>query len=167
MCELSSHGSPSWVRNITMLFLRTRRLSRISIILFVLKSYASFILWKMGSSETLSSLLSLSLLICLLPFWGFSEKNEEGSSSRISALLPISPEGDSLCLSTVSLVVLVSLILYSGKVSSVSLSDTVSSFLIFLRLEGLAAWNKDWEESNFSDTLKGKTDTGFLESAFA
>jgi len=97
-----------------MLSLRTRRLSRISTILFVLKSYARYILWKMCSSETLSSSLSLSLLIRLLPFWGFSEKDEECSSSRVSALLSISPEGDSLCWSSVSLVVLVSLILLSG-----------------------------------------------------
>jgi hypothetical protein len=81
----------------------------------------------MGSSETLSSSLSLSLLICSLPFSRFSE-DEEGSSSRVSALLSISPEGDSLCLYSVSLFVLVSLILFSGQVSSVSLSDTVSSF---------------------------------------
>jgi len=86
---------------------------------------------------------------------------------KVSALLSISPEGDSLCLSSVSLFVLVGLILFSGRVSSVSLSNTVASFLIFLRLEGLVAGNKDSEELDFSDTLKKRTDTGFLESASA
>jgi hypothetical protein len=86
---------------------------------------------------------------------------------KVSALLSISPEGDSLCLSSVSLFVLIGLILFSGRVSSVSLSNTVSSFLIFLRLEGLVTGNKDSEELDFSDTLKERTDTGFLETASA
>jgi len=39
-CEPSSHGFPFCVTNITMLFFRARRLSRISTILFALGSYA-------------------------------------------------------------------------------------------------------------------------------
>jgi hypothetical protein len=52
-------------------------------------------------------------------------------------------------------------------VSSVSLSHIASCFLILLRSEVLMARNKDSEESDFYDTLKGRTVTGFLESASA
>jgi len=63
-CESSSHGSRSWIRNITMLSVRAKRLSQISIILFVLGSSVCSVLSRLNSSEALSSSLLLSLL-----FW--------------------------------------------------------------------------------------------------
>jgi hypothetical protein len=51
--ESSSHGFPFWVTNIMIFSLRARRLSRISTILFVLRSYVWSILSKMCSSKPL------------------------------------------------------------------------------------------------------------------
>jgi len=61
-CE-SSHGSPSWVKNIIypLLSLRAKRLSRILIMLFVLGSFVCSVLLRLGSLETLSSSFSWSL----------------------------------------------------------------------------------------------------------
>jgi len=59
LAKSSSHGSPSCVTNITMLSFCAKRLSSISIMLFVLGLYAYSVLSKLGSSETFSSSLSL------------------------------------------------------------------------------------------------------------
>jgi len=57
-----SHDSSSYI---TMLFSRAKRLSQISIISFALRSYVCSIPSKLGTSETLLSSISLSLLFYL------------------------------------------------------------------------------------------------------
>jgi len=61
-CEPSSHGSSSWITNITMLSFRTKAITDFDYVVYVKIIYS--ILSRLNSSETLSSSLSLSLL-----FW--------------------------------------------------------------------------------------------------
>jgi len=96
-CELSSHGSPSWVRNITMLSVCAKKLSWILIMLFVLESSVCMVLSMLDSSEMLSFSFSLSLLFWVLISWGPSVNEERGPTSRISMSLSILSEENSYC----------------------------------------------------------------------
>jgi len=157
-CELSSHSSPSWVTmlNIIMLSFHEKTLSQISIMLFVLGSYACSVLSRLGSLETLS--LSLSLLFCILVSWRSSVSEKQIDSSDFHITIYVFRRGFvALILSTVVyfFIIFASWVFISDWVSSDPLLVTMLPFEILLCRD--LRWGSDSLALLFSEILRGRT----------
>jgi len=157
-CEPSSHGSPSWVRNITMLSVRAKRLSRILIMFFALGSSVRSSVLTLDSSEVLSFSLSLSLLFWVSISWESSVNEERGLTSRTSA---------SLHLFSVLLFILLVVCLYRVESSSVGCRSRCRFRELYY--VGTCEEVGDSLGSVFFEAfpLRGRTGIGFLENASA